>query len=119
MLGGTAFVLAAAALGIVVAEPGGDFVACALEETAILARAALASLEALVAPARTLVARVVPVISHTRPPTEKGQPRGRREPLVKTILRSLPFLSKAGAEASNRPADLPLGQVIARAEASG
>jgi hypothetical protein len=67
-----ALVLAAAAFGVVVAEPGGDLVAGAFEEPAVAVIAArligaVAGMEpvvALIAPSPTVVARIVTVLRH-------------------------------------------------------
>src|SRR6185295_5002975 len=103
-------VLPPPAFGIVVAEPGSDLVARALEEAAILARVAVAALEPLVAPARALVTRgvprVIPVISPTRPPTEKGQLRGRPGTVEKNdpALGAVPVESgRAMPKSASRP----------------
>src|SRR5438270_255539 len=70
---------AAVALGLVVAEPGGDLVPRAFKEAAVLAApveailgAGVAAFEALVTPTRTFftrrIPRVVAIICHDDPP---------------------------------------------------
>jgi hypothetical protein len=76
-------VFAAAPLGFLVAEPGGDLVACAFEETALLATA-ITTFKALVTPTRTFstrsIPRVVTVICHVDPPNRNkaGSGTGRK-----------------------------------------
>ena len=72
-----AMLVAPPSLGIVIAEPGRDFIARALEKAAILGIAAVAATVAIpiavagaiAGPSRTLVAAVVAVICHDIPPS--------------------------------------------------
>src|SRR4051794_9338290 len=53
-------VFAAPPLGVLIAKPGGDLVARALEKAAVVPCAAVAAIGALVLPSRTLIARSIP-----------------------------------------------------------
>src|SRR6185369_9004085 len=112
-------VLLAAALSLVVAEPGSNLVSGALEKAALVSAAVpilvavpITAFETLTAPSRALVTRIVPrvvtVISHTQPPWGDRRDAGQM-PEGKTYGGRRPFPFETGRGRAKSVGRNPLG----------
>jgi hypothetical protein len=83
--------MASAPFGILVAEPGGNLIACPVPESALIAPAP----ETVIGPSRTLVA-VKAVVSHTSSFAQLKRPQKIRpsKPKIETIRDRWPFLRR-------------------------
>ena len=108
---------------VVVAEPGGDLVARALEEAALVAAAAAVVPVAVARPleitvtgiSRTLVASVEAVIGHVISSTEQGRRKTGRKSKEKTISQEAPFPDQRASADPKRQGETLAGQAIGEA----